>query len=81
MVEDYYKHLVPEYKEEVYAMFIQYIEDAAARADNRKDYQRVCAIIRKLKKAGGKEQALEIKNKLYNQYARRTAFRDELSKV
>ncbi len=81
MLEDFYKQLVPEYQDEVYALFVQYIEQSAARAGNRKDYQRVCAIIRNLKKAGGKEQALEIKKKLYFQYATRPAFRDELSKV
>ena len=81
MVESFYKQLVPEYKKEVYTLFVQYIEQAAARAGNRKDYQRVCVIIRNMKKAGGKEQALAIKNKLYNQYAKRPAFRDELSRV
>lgn len=62
-------------------LFLQYIEQSAARAGNRKDYQGVCAIIRNLKKAGGKERALEIKQKLFNKYANRPAFRDELSRV
>lgn len=80
-VEIFYKHLIHGYKEEVYALFLQYIEQTAARASNRKDYQGVCAIIRNLKKAGGKEQALEVKQKLFNKYANRPAFRDELSRV
>lgn len=80
-VEKFYKQLIPEFKEEVYTLFLQYIEQTAIRASNRKDYQRVCAIIRNLKKAGGKEQALEIRQKLFNKYANRPAFRDELSKV
>ena len=80
-VENFFKHLIPEFKEEVYALFMQYIEQAAARAGNRKDYQGVCAIIRNLKKAGGKEQALEIKQKLFIKYINRPAFKDELSKV
>ena len=80
-VESYYKHLIPEFKEEVYELFIKYIEQAASRASDRRSYQAVCAIIRNLKKAGGKEQALEIKQKLFNQYAKRPAFRDELTKV
>ena len=62
-------------------MFLKYIEQAAARASNRRDYQRVCAIIRNLKKAGGKDQALEIKQKLFINYANRPAFRDELARV
>ena len=80
-VETYYKHLIPEFKEEIYTVFLQYIEQSAARAGNRRDYQGVCAIIRNLNKAGGKERASEIKQKLFNNYANRPAFRDELSKV
>ncbi|MDR3601047.1 MAG: SWIM zinc finger family protein [Desulfosporosinus sp.] len=80
-VETYYRHLIPEFREEVYLLFLQHIEQSAARASNRKDYQRVCAIIRNLKKAGGKERASEIIQKLFNKYANRPAFRDELSKV
>jgi len=80
-VETYYRHLIPEFKEEVYLLFLQHIEQSAARAGNRKDYQRVCAIIRNLKKAGGKERASEIIQKLFNKYANRPAFRDELSRV
>jgi len=57
------------------------ILSTAARAGNRRDYQGVCAIIRNLKKAGGKEQALEIKQKLFTKYANRPAFRDELTRV
>ena len=80
-VETLYKHLISEYEEEVYIVYGEHIERTAAYAGNRKDYQRVCAIIRNLKKAGGKEQALEIKQKLFKEYANRPAFRDELSRV
>lgn len=57
-VETFYKHLIPEFKEEIYTLFLQYIEQSAARAGNRKDYQGVCALIRNLVKAGGKGQAI-----------------------
>lgn len=80
-IEYYYKHLVPEFQEAVYSMFLHYINQTAARANKRKDYQTVCAIIRNLKKAGGKEQALEIKQKLINKYANKPAFKDELAKI
>jgi hypothetical protein len=80
-VEDFYKYLLPEFAEAVYGFFRQYIEQTAARANSRKDYQRVCAIIGNLKKAGGKEAALAIKQRLLSQYANRPAFRDELSRV
>jgi hypothetical protein len=80
-VEHFYKHLIPEFKEEIYILFLQYIEQTAASSSKRRDYKAVCAIIRNLKKAGGKEQALEIKQKLINKYPNRPAFRDELSRV
>ncbi len=77
----YYKHIIPEFKDEVYDLFLKHIEQTASRAGNRRDYQGVCAIIRNLKKAGGKGQALEIKQKLFTKYANRPAFRDELTRV
>jgi len=80
-IERFCKHLVPEFQEEVYELFLKYIEQTAARAGNRRDYQGVCSIIRNLKKAGGREQALEIKQTLFTKYANRPAFRDELSRV
>lgn len=80
-VVTYYKYLIPDFWEEVYEVFRQYIVHTAARAGNRRDYQGVCAIIRNLKKAGGKEQALEIKQILLDKYPNRPAFRDELSRV
>jgi hypothetical protein len=80
-VERFYKYLIPEYKQDVYELFLQYIEQAAARASSRNAYQGVCAIIRNLKKAGGKEQALEIIQKLFYKYVKRPAFRDELTRV
>lgn len=49
MIESYYKYLIPEYKEEVYAIFMQYIENAAVRTNKRNQYKQVCAIIRQLK--------------------------------
>jgi biopolymer transport protein ExbD len=80
-VERYYKHLIPEFKEEVYKLFIKNIKKTASGASSRKDYQNVCAIINELKKAGGKEQALEIKQELFGLYSNRPAFRDELTKI
>ena len=77
----FYKHLIPEYKDEVYSLFSMHIEQTASRASNRRAYQGVCDIIRTLIKAGGKEQASQIKQKLYHVYAKRPAFRDELLRV
>ncbi|MEA4901038.1 hypothetical protein [Desulfitobacterium sp.] len=81
LVESFYKYLLPDFKEEVYAIFRRYIEEAAAKANSRKDYQRVCQIIRSLKKAGGSEHARQSKLRLMEKYPRRPAFRDELTKI
>lgn len=80
-IEQFYRNLVPEFKDEVYVLFRKYIELSAANANSRKGYKQVCDIIRNLKKAGGKEQALEIKEILIAKYAKKPAFKDELSKV
>ncbi|HAF17795.1 MAG TPA: hypothetical protein DCG84_05615 [Peptococcaceae bacterium] len=80
-VDDFYTYLLPEFKEEVYTLFVQYIEQETLLAHKRSHYRRVCALIRKLKKLGGKQQALDIKQKLCNENKRRPAFLDELSRV
>jgi len=80
-IGEYYKHLMPEFKEEVYALFVAHIEELARGASDRNAYQKVCASIRKLKKAGGKEQAAQIRQQLMEKYPRRPAFQDELSRI
>ena len=80
-IETYYIHLIPEFKEEAYNVFLQHIERTAAMAGSRREYQRVCAVIRNLKKAGGNDEALVIKHQLLNRYSNKPAFKDELSKV
>ncbi len=80
-IERYYAHLIPDFEEDVFDIFLQHIAQTAAQASGRREYQRVCAIIRKLKKAGGKEQAVRIKQELLKKYPRKPAFRDELSRV
>ena len=80
-VTRFYKYLVPEYQDIVYKMFRQYIEYSAERANSRSGYKGVCAIIRGLKKAGGREKAAEAKQALLKKYPRRSALRDELTKI
>lgn len=76
-----YPHLLPDFKDEVYGLFINLIEEAAARASKRSHYRGVCDHIRTLQKAGGYEEALKIKQRLFNMYSKRPAFKDELSKI
>jgi len=80
-VESYYEYLIPEFKEEVYDLFLKHIEQTASRASKRRDYQKVCAIIRNLIKAGGRNQALMIIQKFFIKYANKPAFKDELTKI
>jgi hypothetical protein len=81
LIERFYIDLIPEYAEDVYNLFQQYIEYSAAGASDRSGYRRVCGTVRLLKKAGGKDRAAEIKKKLTAMYIRKPAFLDELSKV
>lgn len=80
-IEIYYKHLLSPFKNETYALFLRHIRQNAALVSNRRGYQQVCAMIRRLKKAGGKEEVTVIIQELYTKYANRPAFRDELTKV
>lgn len=80
-VERFYKHLVPEFSDEVFVLFRKHIEVTAANVNSRHGYKRVCDIIRNLKKAGGEKQAQEIKAMLIAKYVNRPALRDELSRV
>jgi hypothetical protein len=79
-ITSYYTYLLPEWESEVGPIFTQYIRERAARAHGRGDYRDVCDIIKHYKIACGQE-ADSIKNELREQYVRRRAFLDELSKV
>ena len=77
----FYKELLPDYEDEVYQLFISYIEEMARYASDRRGYKQVCQVIRRLKKIGGEKQAAAVKEKLLLQYKRRPAFCDELSRT
>lgn len=81
LIEGYYEHLLPEHYDEVTSLFIQHIEDFAKSATSRKGYKGVCDIIKTFKKACGREHAISLRQKLDDLYAKRPAFRDELSKM
>jgi hypothetical protein len=80
-VVDYYKHLIEQYPEEVYRLFEHQIESSVRGASNRKQYKQVCQIIRELHKAGGRQAAKNITNRLRQRVANRPAFLDELDKI
>lgn len=80
-IEAFAKYLLPDFREAVYDVFAKHIEQSAAEASNRSAYQKVCGIIRNLKKIGGSEQAKAIKEELLQTYQQRPALKDELSKL
>ncbi|MCY9692280.1 SWIM zinc finger family protein [Paenibacillus alginolyticus] len=80
-VVDFYKHLVGEHAEEVFGLFVQHIVEEAARATNRKAYQKVCQIIRQLIKAKGSVHAEKLIQQFRLVYPNRAAFMDELQKI
>jgi uncharacterized Zn finger protein len=77
----FYKELIPPYEDEVFRLFVQHIEEMAANASNRGGYKKVCQVIRRLNKIGGREHAAAVKEKLLQLYKRRPAFCDELSRT
>jgi hypothetical protein len=80
-VQSHYKQLVPKYKQEVSALFLKLIRPVANSARNRKEYQRVCGIIKGYKNACGASYAGEIITELRTGHPGRPAFLDELSKI
>jgi hypothetical protein len=77
----YYNYLIPEFKNEVYEIFKDYILETASKATSRKDYHVVCSIIKKLSNAGGEDTANDIINMLLPKYNHKPTFKDELQKI
>jgi len=77
---DLYKHLVPDYKDEIQVLFTELIRSSVARASDRARYHDVCGIIKHFRKACGKTPASEIISELMETYKKRPAFVDELKK-
>jgi hypothetical protein len=80
-VVNYYTHLVGEYAEEVFLFFVEIISEATAQSSNRKEYQKVCGMIRHLIKAGGEVHAKKVIEQLRLAYPNRPALIDELQKI
>lgn len=80
-VVDYYTHLVGEYAEEVFLFFVEIILEETAQSSNRKQYQKVCGMIRHLIKAVGEVHATKVIDQLRLAYPNRPALIDELQKI
>jgi hypothetical protein len=75
---EFYRHLLKDYRVEVYKVFMRLISDEARVAANRKDYQKVCSHLRLLAKVGGEKEASELIETFMQIYKRRPAFQEEL---
>lgn len=80
-IEEFAPRLSAEYKKEIEELYANYIYATAASSTNRKQYQRVGAILKRYKKIAGESSLSEIILTLENQYNKRTAFLDELGKL
>ncbi|NMO94952.1 hypothetical protein [Paenibacillus lemnae] len=81
MIEDYAPRLFPEYPEETAEIYSSYISSAAGSSSNRKEYRRVCGILKRYKKIAGKPRQEQLIEQLKAQYAKRPAFLDELDNI
>lgn len=80
-IESYAARLMDRYPEEVEQIYREFIDQLAETSSNRKDYKRVCKVIRQYGKTVGKDKQAAVIDKFTTQYARRPAFIDELENL
>lgn len=80
-IEEYAHMLAGKFKDEVINIYNKYIKSSANSSLNRKDYQRVCGILKRYKKIAGEKKQKGMINELSGLYRKRPAFIDELSKI
>ncbi|XID90345.1 hypothetical protein ACF3MZ_17530 [Paenibacillaceae bacterium WGS1546] len=81
VIEEYAPRLVEHYREEVEQIYSSHIHNIAGAASKRKQYQRVCAMLKRYKAIAGKASQKEIILQLEALYCHRPAFMDELAKL
>lgn len=74
----YGKLLAKQYPEQVFSLCIPQIRVAAEHAQNRRDYQKLCALVSQLADFGGVAEARRLIAELWETYPRRSALREEL---
>lgn len=80
-IEIYDELLIKDYRNDVNIMYQFLIEKMAEVASDRKQYKKVCKIIKRYKTLFGDIEAYKIVKALQKQYLKRPAFIDELGKV
>ncbi|MDQ0216768.1 hypothetical protein J2S13_003252 [Oikeobacillus pervagus] len=80
-IEELYPYLIESHFEDVRKLFVQSIKSQADQSSNRKEYRRVCKLIKLFKKVCGDEPSQVIIDELKQTNKRRPAFVDELGKI
>lgn len=80
-ITEFYRHLLPDYEDEVNEIFLEYLHRQASQASDRSQYRTVCDIIKEYAKACGHINADKIIESFKANYVKRPAFMDELKKI
>lgn len=80
-IEEYDELLIKDYREDVNIIYKFLITEISEIASDRKQYKKVCKVIKKYKKLFGDIEAYKVVKKLQGKYVKRPAFIDELGKV
>jgi uncharacterized Zn finger protein len=80
-IDYFFPYLIKEYSTEVKEIFINLIYKMMETASGRKQYQKVCEIIKLFKKAFGKERSTDLVIELKKTNPRRRALLEELDQI
>ena len=80
-IEIYDELLIKDYRDDVNVMYKFLIEKVSEMASDRKQYKKVCNVIKRYKKLFGDIEAHKVVKVLQQQYLRKPAFIDELGKI
>ena len=80
-IGDYDELLIKDYKDDVDEIYSFYINEMSKLASNRREYKKVCRIIKRYKELFGDLKTYNIVRQLQVQHKKRPAFIDELEKI
>ncbi|MBS5938648.1 hypothetical protein [Clostridium sp.] len=80
-IEIYDELLIKDYRDDVNVMYKFLIEKMSEMASNRKEYKKVCKVIKRYINLLGEIDAYKIVKELKKKYQKRPAFIDELGKI
>ena len=80
-IGEYDELLIKDYKDDVDEIYCFYINEISKLASNRKEYKKVCKIIKRYKELFDDIKTYKIVRELQVQHKKRPAFIDELEKI